>query len=283
MNKILKVRNLTVKLNSCSTTQLVSNVSFDLEENSCLGILGESGSGKTMLCRAVLGLLDNSFTVTGQAVFREQDLLQASQEELRRLRGSKSCMILQNPMTAFDPLWRVGAQMTETFRSHRAMTEKQAGQLAIEALGRMQLREPEQIIKKYPHQLSGGMLQRVMIAIALALEPDLIIADEPTTALDSVTQFEVMEEFCRIRERLHTAMIFISHDFGVISRIADRILVMNKGRAVEEGSKEKIFCRAEEEYTRYLIGTRAALMKKYHRALRGGEAKELIACAAKST
>ncbi len=144
----------------------------------------------------------------------------------------------------------------------------------------MQIREPGEVVRKYPHQLSGGMLQRVMIGIALALEPALIIADEPTTALDSVTQYEVMEEFARIRERLQTGMIFISHDFGVISRIADRILVMNQGQAVEEGSKEKIFCHAEQEYTRYLVGTRAALMQKYHQALRGEDAKELKTCAA---
>jgi nickel transport system ATP-binding protein len=282
MKTILSVRDLTVRLAGDSRDPLVSDVSFALEENSCLGILGESGSGKTMLCRALLGLLDERFAVSGQVIFQGQDLLKASPRELRTLRGSRCCMILQNPMTAFDPLWRVGSQMTETFLSHRKMTGQQARELAVDVLRRMQLREPEAVLAKYPHQLSGGMLQRVMIGIALALEPDLIIADEPTTALDAVTQFEVMEEFVRIRARLKTAMIFISHDFGVISRIADRVLVMNQGRGVEEGSKSDIFCRAQDPYSRYLIGSRAVLMEKYRQALHGDEGKELTACAASS-
>lgn len=275
MRNILSVRDLTVKLGNHEGRPIVQGVSFDLAENTCLGILGESGSGKTMLCRAIWGLLDQRFSITGQANFKGRDLLTASSKDLQSLRGKECCMILQNPMTAFDPLCRVGSQMTETFRTHQRMTEKQAEELAVEVLGRMQLRDPGGVLRKYPHQLSGGMLQRVMIAIALALEPDLIIADEPTTALDSVTQFEVMEEFVRIRERLQMAMIFISHDFGVINRIADRILVMNHGQGIEEGPKEKIFYQAEEEYTRYLIGTRSALMRKYHLALHGGEKKEL--------
>ncbi|MDU4962227.1 MAG: ABC transporter ATP-binding protein [Sporomusaceae bacterium] len=279
MNATLDVRDITVRLAGAERPPLVQNVSFSLPPNSCLGILGESGSGKTMLCRAFLGLLDSRFTVSGQALFQGRDLLRADAGELRRLRGSKCCMILQNPMTAFDPLWRIGAQMTETFRSHRQLTERQAGALALDVLRRMRLREPEEALKKYPHQLSGGMLQRVMIGIALALEPDLIIADEPTTALDAVTQYEVMEEFVRIRERLQTAMIFISHDFGVISRIADRILVMNQGQVEEEGTKAEIFCQAQQPYTRYLIGTRAALMAKYREAVYGESGKELIACA----
>ena len=280
MNMILSVRDLTVSLVDRPEVPLVRGVSFDLPQNACLGILGESGSGKTMLCRAILGLLDQRFVITGQVNFKGRELLQASPQELRAMRGRESCMILQNPMTAFDPLSRIGSQMTETFHTHRTMTDKEARELSLAVLQRMQIREPGEVVRKYPHQLSGGMLQRVMIGIALALEPDLIIADEPTTALDSVTQYEVMEEFARIRERLQTSMIFISHDFGVISRIADRILVMNQGQAVEEGPKEKIFCHAEQEYTRYLVGTRAALMRKYHLALRGEDAKELKACAA---
>ncbi len=271
MKSILSVHDLTVKLANKEGRPIVQGVSFKLGENSCLGILGESGSGKTMLCRALLGLLDQRFVTTGTATFRGKDLLKASPQELQSVRGKNCCMILQNPMTAFDPLCRVGKQMTETFRAHGAMTENQAEELAVEMLRRMQLRDPGGVLKKYPYQLSGGMLQRVMIGIALALKPDLIIADEPTTALDSVTQFEVMEEFVRIREQLNTAMIFISHDFGVINRIADRVLVMNQGKGVEEGPKEKIFCHAEQEYTRYLIGARVALMKKYHLALQGDE------------
>lgn len=281
MKTILDVRDITV-LTAESKTPLVNNVSFALAENNCLGILGESGSGKTMLCRAILGLLDQRFIVSGTADFQGIDLLKASPAEMRTLRGSRCCMILQNPMTAFDPLWRIGAQMTETFCSHRSLTGQQARSLSIDVLTRMQLRNPEEVLDKYPHQLSGGMLQRVMIGIALALEPEVIIADEPTTALDAVTQFEVMEEFVRIRERLQTAMIFISHDFGVISRIADRVLVMNQGQVVEEGTKGDIFCRAKEPYTRYLIGTRAALMKRYREAVYGNEGEELTACATHS-
>lgn len=273
MKTILKVQDLTVKLKKDEQRVLVNRVSFALEENACLGILGESGSGKTMLCRAILGLLDANFTITGQAIFKGRDLMQLSKLEMQSVRGKSCCMVLQNPMTAFDPTARIGMQMTETFLSHKSMQKKQAIELALDVLARMQLKHPEELLEKYPHQLSGGMLQRVMIAIALALEPDLIIADEPTTALDSITQFEVMEEFVRIRETLKTAMIFISHDLGVISRISDHILVMDKGNVVEEGSKKKIFCQAEKEYTRYLIQTRMALMEKYRLAVRGEEKK----------
>ncbi len=266
MKYLLNVQNLNV-FSEKTKHSIIKNISFELPKNSCLGILGESGSGKTMLCQAILGLLNHNFSVTGYAFFNGQNLLAMKEQELRKLRGSRCCMILQNPMLAFDPLTKVGRQMTETFHTHQVLSRTQAVDLSISSLKCMQLKDPVGILNKYPHQLSGGMLQRVMIAIAIALKPDLIIADEPTTALDTSTQYEVMEEFLKIRQKLQIAMIFISHDFGVISRIADNVLVMRQGEIIERGTKDQVFCFPEHSYTRYLISTRSSLMLKFNSIL----------------
>ncbi|MDX5628468.1 MULTISPECIES: ABC transporter ATP-binding protein [unclassified Brenneria] len=263
MSDLLRVENLQVELVS-GRRRLLHDISFSLPRHACLGIVGESGSGKSLTCRALVGLLGGQFIPSGQAWLHDMNLLAQEPEAMRRLRGKTIGMILQHPMSAFDPLQTLGSQMVETFRAHLALNKGDARGLALDMMQRVRLRDVTRLFDKYPCQISGGMLQRIMIAIALALEPQLLIADEPTTALDSVTQYEIMQEFRAIRERLGTTMIFISHDFGVVNHIADRVLVMQQGRAVEQGDAQQVLRHPHHPHTRYLVASRQALQQRYH-------------------
>ena len=268
MSAVLKVENLNVTLTyRKASKKLVEDVSFEVHPGECLGILGESGSGKSMTVKSILGLLDKNFHVSGSAVFDGHDLLKESKEELRRLRGSRITMVLQNPMTCFDPLYRIGNQMAETFAAHTAWNAQEIRTCCLKILDQMQILNGEEVLEKYPHQLSGGMLQRIMIGIAMALQPELLIADEPTTAIDAVTQYEILEEFVRIKKNKNTAMLFITHDLGAISKVADRILVMNSGHIVDSGDFEHIRNHAQDPYTRLLIEKRSAVMHHYREVL----------------
>ena len=268
MSAILKVKNLNVTLTHQKTSEkLVKDVSFEVQPGECLGILGESGSGKSMTVKSMLGLLDKNFQVSGSAVFDGHDLLKESKEELRRLRGSRITMVLQNPMTCFDPLYRIGNQMSETFATHTTWNAQEIRSHCLKILNQMQILNGEEVLEKYPHQLSGGMLQRIMIGIAMALQPELLIADEPTTAIDAITQYEILEEFIRIKKNKNTAMLFITHDLGAISKVADRILVMNSGHIVDSGDFEHIRNHAQDPYTRFLIEKRSAVMHHYREVL----------------
>lgn len=272
MSAILKVENLNVTLRHRRVSKkLVEDVSFEVHPGECLGILGESGSGKSMTVKSVLGLLDKNFQVSGSAIFDGQDLLKETKEELRRLRGSRITMVLQNPMTCFDPLYRIGNQMAETFATHTSWNVQEIRSRCLEILDQMRIRNGEEVLEKYPHQLSGGMLQRIMIGIAMALQPELLIADEPTTAIDAITQYEILEEFIRIKKQKNTAMLFITHDLGAISRVADRILVMNSGHVVDSGSFDHILKHADDPYTRMLVEKRSAVMQRYRQILHGKE------------
>ena len=272
MSAILKVESLNVTLHHRrASKKLVENVSFEVRPGECLGILGESGSGKSMTVKSVLGLLDKYFQVSGSAIFDGQDLLKESKEELRRLRGSRITMVLQNPMTCFDPLYRIGNQMAETFATHTSWNAQEIRTRSLEILEQMRIRNGEEVLEKYPHQLSGGMLQRIMIGIAMALQPELLIADEPTTAIDAITQYEILEEFIRIKKQKNTAMLFITHDLGAISKVADRILVMNSGHVVDSGSFDHILKHADDPYTRMLVEKRSAVMHRYRQILHGKE------------
>ena len=272
MSAVLKVENLNVTLTyRKASKKLVEDVSFEVHPGECLGILGESGSGKSMTVKSILGLLDKNFQVSGSAVFDGHDLLKESKEELRRLRGSRITMVLQNPMTCFDPLYRIGNQMAETFAAHTAWNAQEIRTCCLKILDQMQILNGEEVLEKYPHQLSGGMLQRIMIGIAMALQPELLIADEPTTAIDAVTQYEILEEFVRIKNNKNTAMLFITHDLGAISKVADRILVMNSGQIVDSGDFEHIRNHANDPYTRLLIEKRSAVMCHYRDILHGKE------------
>lgn len=272
MSAILKVENLNVTLQHRRVSKkLVEDVSFEVRPGECLGILGESGSGKSMTVKSVLGLLDKNFQVSGSAIFDGQDLLKETKEELRRLRGSRITMVLQNPMTCFDPLYRIGNQMAETFATHTSWNAQEIRSRCLEILDQMLIRNGEEVLEKYPHQLSGGMLQRIMIGIAMALQPELLIADEPTTAIDAITQYEILEEFIRIKKQKNTAMLFITHDLGAISKVADRILVMNSGHVVDSGSFDHILKHADDPYTRMLVEKRSAVMHRYRQILHGKE------------
>lgn len=270
MSPVFELRYLNVSLHSRrQEISLVKDVSFSVRQGECLGILGESGSGKSMSMKAAMGLLGKGFRVSGSVLFQGEELLGKSAEELRRIRGGKIGIVLQNPMTCFDPIDRIGSQIAETFAAHQSWTAKEIHGHSIELLEKMRIQNPEEVLEKYPHQLSGGMLQRIMIGLAMAMKPDLLIADEPTTAIDAITQFEILNEFVRIKTDHQTAMIFISHDLGAISRVADRIVVLNEGRVVDRGDFEEILHHAADPYTRLLIEKRADVMRRYRAALEG--------------
>ena len=245
----------------------VDKINFSFHEGEIVSIVGESGSGKSMSIKAMLGLLDKNFSVSGHAWFGEKDLLKESGESMRKIRGSEIAVVLQNPMTCFDPLYRIGSQIGETFATHTDWNANEIREKSLETLERMRIRNPEEALQKYPHQLSGGMLQRIMIGIAMALKPALLIADEPTTAIDSITQYEILEEFVRIKKEHDTAMIFITHDLGAISKVADDLVVMNSGTIADRGSFSHILHHASDPYTRLLVEKRSAVMKKYRESI----------------
>ena len=270
MNPVFELNDLHVSLQSHhQEIELVRGVSFAVAPGECLGILGESGSGKSMSMKAAMGLLDHNFRVKGSAQFQGEELLGKSAEELRRLRGGKVGIILQNPMTCFDPLYRIGQQIAETFSAHNNWTAEEIRVRSLELLKKMRIRNPEEVLEKYPHQLSGGMLQRIMIGIATAKKPALLIADEPTTAIDAITQYEILNELLQIKENHNTAMIFISHDLNAISRVADRIVVLNHGAVVDRGDFQHILHHAQDPYTKLLVEKRADVMRRYTTVLNG--------------
>ena len=276
MKPAMKVEDLCVDLvTRRQKKRIVDHVKFEVYPGECLGILGESGSGKSMSLKAVLGLLDKNFQVSGQAVFDDKNLIGAPGEELRKLRGNQIGMVLQNPMTCFDPLYRIGSQMAETFAMHTDWNGEKIRSVSLEVLDQMRIHGAE-VLEKYPHQLSGGMLQRIMIGIAMALSPELLIADEPTTAIDAITQYEILEEFERIKREKKTAMIFITHDLGAISKVADRIMVMNSGRIVDQGDFHHILHHAKDPYTRLLVEKRMAVMDRYRDILKREERKPCL-------
>jgi hypothetical protein len=269
---VFELNHLQVSLRGKKrNTDLVKGVSFSVKQGECLGILGESGSGKSMSIKAAMGLLDKNFVVSGSAKFQGDELVGKNAEQLRRLRGGQVGIVLQNPMTCFDPLYRIGNQIAETFAAHQKWDAGEIKERSIEMLDKMQIRNPEEALEKYPHQLSGGMLQRIMIGIAMSMEPSLLIADEPTTAIDAITQFDILNEFAAIKQKHKTAMIFISHDLNAVSQIADKIVVLNQGTVVDQGDFHHIIHHAADPYTRLLIEKRTDVMRKYRQALEGGE------------
>lgn len=272
MTSVFELNHLQVSLRGKKrNTDLVKGVSFSVKQGECLGILGESGSGKSMSIKAAMGLLDKNFVVSGSAKFQGDELVGKNAEQLRRLRGGQVGIVLQNPMTCFDPLYRIGNQIAETFAAHQKWDDGEIKERSIEMLDKMQIRNPEEALEKYPHQLSGGMLQRIMIGIAMSMEPSLLIADEPTTAIDAITQFDILNEFAAIKQKHKTAMIFISHDLNAVSQIADKIVVLNQGTVVDQGDFHHIIHHAADPYTRLLIEKRTDVMRKYRQALEGGE------------
>ncbi|SMP61590.1 ABC transporter ATP-binding protein [Anoxynatronum buryatiense] len=263
---ILQVEDLSVSFEkNGQRDMLVQNVSFQIEKNQCLGIVGESGSGKSITCKAILGLLRPPFHVTGKVSFLGRDLLLAEDTTLRKVRGSEIAMILQHPMTAFDPLEPIGKQMTESITLHKGISEKEALILSAASLEKLNIHQPMEVIQKYPHQVSGGMLQRVMIAIALVMEPAVIIADEPTTAVDAVNVATVVELFESLKKMRKTALVFVSHDLNVVARLSDQLVVMNEGSIVERGQVEEVLHHPQHPKAQQLVETRQALVNQFYR------------------
>jgi oligopeptide/dipeptide ABC transporter ATP-binding protein len=234
----------------------VRGVSFDIEPGEVVAIVGESGSGKSVTAQTILGLTDSpNARIEGSVRFDGEELLGADERRLRAVRGARIAMVFQDPMTSLNPVHRVGAQIVEGIRAHRALSEREARRLAVEMLDSVGIPDPAQRFEAYPHELSGGMRQRAMIAMALVLEPQLLIADEPTTALDVTVQAQILDLLARLNRERNLATLLITHDLGVVAEVADRVLVMYAGRVVEEGGLEEIFYDPQHPYTWGLLGS----------------------------
>jgi peptide/nickel transport system ATP-binding protein len=259
---ILEIRNLTIDLpEGADRPHAVRDVSLDLHRNEILCLVGESGSGKSVTSRSIIGLLARGVRPSaGQVLFRGEDLLRASPKRLRELRGSQISMIFQEPMTALNPLKSVGDQTEEVISVHTGMSKAKRMARIVELFDAVQLPEPRRLLRAYPHQLSGGQRQRAMIAMALALEPAVLIADEPTTALDVTTQAQILALIKGIQAQRHMGVLFVTHDFGVVSEIADRVAVMQRGSVVESGSTAQVLRTPRHDYTRLLIGSIPSLI-----------------------
>lgn len=256
---LLEVRNLRTWFSSeAGTARAVDGVSFEVAPGETLGIVGESGCGKTVTSLSLMGLIPSppGRIVEGSSIrFRGRELTTLPPRELRKLRGNEMAMIFQEPMSSLNPVYTVGDQIVEALRLHRKLSRKEARARGVAALREVGIPEPEQRFDEYPHQLSGGMRQRVMIAMALACEPDLLIADEPTTALDVTIQAQILDLLAGLRERRGMAILLITHDLGVVAEVCDRVLVMYAGQVVEAGTVEAIFHAPRHPYTQGLLAS----------------------------
>ena len=253
---VLDVQGLTVRLpRGADRLNAVENVSFAVAAGEIVCVVGESGSGKSVTTHAIMGLLPpGQLTATaGRALLEGDDLLTKTPAEMRKIRGDRISMIFQEPMTALNPVMQVGDQIAEVLDIHTKLSEREQRQRVLAVMQSVHLPEPERLIDVYPHQLSGGQRQRIMIAAALVLDPVLLIADEPTTALDVTTQAQILKLIKELRERRNTGVLFITHDFGVVAEVAHRVVVMQHGRVVEQGKTADVLRRPRDEYTRMLI------------------------------
>ena len=253
---LLSVRDLSVAFTQGGqSSTAVDRVSFDIGRGETVALVGESGSGKSVTALSVLKLLPypSASHPSGTVLFKGADLLSQGENELRKVRGNKVTMIFQEPMTSLNPLHTIEQQIVEVLSLHQGMRDQQARKRTIELLHEVGIRDPERRLGAYPHQLSGGQRQRVMIAMALANEPELLIADEPTTALDVTVQAQILELLADLKARLGMSMLFITHDLGIVRKIADRVCVMTHGKIVEMGPTEEIFSNPQHEYTRHLL------------------------------
>ncbi len=259
MAPILSVRNLSTWFYlEEGVLKAVNDVSFELSENEVLGIVGETGSGKSITVRSLMRLIHKpGKIVNGEIIYRgrgkEEDILKLSDDEMIRVRGKEIAMIFQDPLTSLNPLYTIGDQLMETIIQHQDVDRKTAWDLAVKVLEKVQISEPEKRMNSYPFEFSGGMKQRVVIAIALSCNPKILIADEPTTALDVTIQAQILELMKDLQKEMKTGLLFITHDLGVISSMADRVMVMYGGRQVELALAEDIFHRSMHPYTRMLL------------------------------
>lgn len=251
MSKLLEVKNLKTTFKThVGDVQAVRGVSFQLEKGEALGIVGESGCGKSVTMMTIMRLLGNNSKIEADNItFDGLDITNATEKEMQLIRGNDMSMIFQDPMTSLNPLFTIGDQLTEHLIKHKKISKKQARQEAIKMLDMVGIPSPEKRLKQYPHEFSGGMRQRVMIAMSLICEPKLIIADEPTTALDVTIQAQILDLMKDLKEKLNSSIILITHDLGVVADLCSRINVMYGGTIVEEGTAEDIFYRSKHPYT----------------------------------
>ncbi|MEY2768044.1 MAG: hypothetical protein RI939_1145 [Actinomycetota bacterium] len=254
MSTLLKLENLNVSFRTPrGELKAVRDVTIELKAGESLGVVGESGSGKTVLSRATMGLLPSTATRTGTIWYQGQDISSLPKEKVRELWGVGMAMIFQDPMTALNPVRRIGSQVTESLTVRLGMDKKAARERAIELLKRVRIPDPEAMLRKFPYQLSGGMRQRIMIAIAVSCNPELLFADEPTTALDVTVQAQVLELLDELREEFNTAMILVTHDLGVVAGHTDKIAVMYAGDLVEYAPTTELFANMKMPYTEALL------------------------------
>jgi oligopeptide/dipeptide ABC transporter ATP-binding protein len=265
---VLRVEDLHVRFDQAGRrVHAVNGLSYELRAGRTLAIIGESGSGKTVSSRALMGLLPPSATVSGSARIDGVELVGMPEEEIRRYRGADIAMVFQDPTRSLNPTMKVGTQITEAIRAHGEVEKETARTRAVELLSLVRIPDPQRRFHEYPHQLSGGMRQRVMIAIALASDPKVLIADEATTALDVTTQAQIMELLAELRSRLGTAIILISHDLGLAASYAEEVIVMYAGRAVEHAPTRTLFAHMRMPYTRALMDAIPRLERESHALL----------------
>lgn len=249
---LLRIEDLRIRFGD---TAAVRGLSLAIGDGECLGLVGESGSGKSVTALAILGLLGEAATVTGRSAFDGRDLVSIPPAEMRRLRGRDIAMIFQEPMTALNPVMPIGEQIAETVRVHQPkFSRREIRGHVMEALAAVALPRPAERYADYPHQFSGGQRQRILIAMAIVNRPRLLIADEPTTALDVTVQAQILDLLGNLREQFGLAMLFISHDLAVVSQVADRVAVMRNGLLLEEAPRQELFSRPLHPYTRSLLG-----------------------------
>ena len=255
MSHLLEVNNLQTHFPTrAGIVKAVNDVSFYINEGELLGLVGESGCGKSITALSVMRLIALPGKIVGGEIkFKGEELLKASDERMREIRGNDIAMIFQDPMTSLNPVYKVGEQIAEALRLHRKLDKKQAWATAIDAMHEVAIPDPSRRVNDYPHQLSGGMRQRVMIAMALACNPELLIADEPTTALDVTIQAQILDLLNNLRETRKLAVLLITHDLGVVAEVADRVCVMYTGRIVEESGIDEIFEKPKHPYTQGLL------------------------------
>jgi peptide/nickel transport system ATP-binding protein len=248
---LLEVKDLKVHFHTDDgIVKAVDGVSFQIEKGETLGIVGESGSGKSVSSLTVMGLTDSpQAKISGEVIFQGQDLLKLPSDEMRNIRGEKISMIFQDPMTSLHPFYKVGDQIAEAILEHEKISKRSAFQQAIDMLAKVNIPRPDERAKQFPHEFSGGMRQRAMIAMALALNPDLLIADEPTTALDVTVQAQILDLIDRLKDEFNAAVIIITHDLGVVAEHCDNIQVMYAGKAVEFGNTDDIYYKPHHPYT----------------------------------
>jgi peptide/nickel transport system ATP-binding protein len=241
--KLLEVRNLKVQFPTPDgVVKAVDGISFELNRGETLGVVGESGSGKSVTFLTIMGLINmSSAQVEGEVIYQDQNLLTVDQNELRKIRGDQISMIFQDPMTSLHPLYRVGDQIAEAIRVHRDVNKAEARDQAVEMLDRVGIPRPKERARGYPHEYSGGMRQRAMIAMALSLNPDLLIADEPTTALDVTVQAQILGLIDRLKDEFNVGVVLITHDLGVVADVSQDVMVMYAGRIIEKGTRDQIF------------------------------------------